>query len=171
MSIKVVPSFATLAMGFLEVRLYQQIMEKYGINAKNHFIIKWWRYLDDCFLIWNTRIDLLGNLLSILQGLRRSIKFTAEERREEIGFLDIKVAIENKKLVTDLYQKPTGSQKCVHCKSYHPSNRKRNIPFNPARHYCTIIEKSSSWNEKLGNLKSCLLKQCYPSGLIDSGIK
>ena len=49
-------------MGFIESRLYEQIEEKYGINIKNHVINKWWRYLDDCFLIWDTRIDSIENL-------------------------------------------------------------------------------------------------------------
>ena len=52
MGTKVAPTYATLVMGFIETRLYEQIEEKYGINIKNHFINKWWRYLDDCFLIW-----------------------------------------------------------------------------------------------------------------------
>ena len=119
----------------------------------------------------DTRIDSIENLLSILQGLHRSIKFTAEESRKEISFLDIKLIIENNKIITDLYQKPTDSQQYVHFKSCHPSHTKRNIPFNLTRRYCTIIEKSTSRDEKLGNLKSCLVQQGYPSGLIDNGIK
>ena len=76
-------------MGFIEIRLHEQIEEKYGIKIKNHVINKWWRYLDDCFLIWDTRIESIENLLLIVQGLHRSITFTAEESRKEISFLGI----------------------------------------------------------------------------------
>ena len=171
MGTKVAPTYATLVMGFLEIKLYKQIEEKYGIDIKTQFVNKWWRYLDDCFLIWDTRIDSSENLLSILQGLHLSIKFTAEESKKEISFLDIKIIIEDNKIVTDLYQKPTDSQQYVHFKSCHPWHTKRNIPFNLARRYCTIIEKDLSKNEKLKSLKSVLIKQGYPSRLVDSGIQ
>ena len=129
---------------------------------------KWWRYLDDCFLIWDTRIDSSENLLSISQGLQQSIKFTAEESKKEISFLDIKIIIEDNKIVTDLYQKPTDTQQYVHFKSCHPSHTERNIPFNLARRYCTIIGKDVSKNDKLNSLESVLIKQSYPSRLADS---
>jgi len=50
----------------LEIRTDQQIDKKKAINAKNDFIGKWWTYLDDCFFIWDTTIDSLEHLLSIL---------------------------------------------------------------------------------------------------------
>ena len=40
MGTKVAPTYATLVMGFIEIRLYEKIEEKYGINIKNHFINK-----------------------------------------------------------------------------------------------------------------------------------
>ena len=94
---KVAPTYATLVMGFPEIKLHRQIEERYGIDIKRQFENEWWRYLDDCFLIWDTRIDSSENLLSILQGLHRSIKFTAEGSKKEINFLDIIIIIEGNK--------------------------------------------------------------------------
>ena len=37
MGTKLAPAYATLVMGYLEIRLYQQVEEKYGINAKMPF--------------------------------------------------------------------------------------------------------------------------------------
>ena len=85
MGTKVAPTYATLSMGCLEICLHHLIEEKYGININSHFINRWWRNLDDYFLIWDTRIDSLENLLSILQGLHKSIKFTAEESRKKLA--------------------------------------------------------------------------------------
>ena len=105
MGTKVSPAYTTLVVRFLEIKLYRQIEEKYCMDIKRQFVNKWWRYLDDCFLIWDTRFDSSENLLSILQGLHRSIKFTAEESKIEISFLDINIIIEDNKVVTDLYHK------------------------------------------------------------------
>ena len=74
-------------------------------------------------------------------------------------------------MITDLYKKPTDSQKYVHFKSCHPLHTKRNIPFYLARCYCTIIEKALPKTTKLDDLKSCLSKQGYPYNLIENGIK
>ena len=48
---KVAPIYATSVMGFLEIKLYRQVEEKYAMDIKQQFVNKWWRYLDDCFLI------------------------------------------------------------------------------------------------------------------------
>ena len=66
MGTKVAPTYATLVMGYLEIKLYEKIAEKYGINTRTNFIGKWRRYLDDCFIIWDTNIDTPKNLLTIL---------------------------------------------------------------------------------------------------------
>ena len=94
-----------------------------------------------------------------------------EEIKQNINFLDVKIIVENNQLITDLYQKPTDSQQYVHFKSCHPPHTKRNIPFNLARRYCTIIEKETSKEQHLLNLKSTLLKLDYPRNLIQHSIQ
>ena len=59
----------------------------------------------------------------------------------------------------------------VHFKSCHPPHTKINIPFNLARSYCTIIEKETSKEQHLLNLKSTLLKLDYPRNLIEHSIQ
>ena len=90
MGTKVVLTYTILVMGFLEVKLHSQIDEKYRINIKQKFLNKWWRYLDECFFIWDTRIDSSQNLLSILQDLHGGIKFIGKESKQEVSFVDIK---------------------------------------------------------------------------------
>ena len=85
MGTKVAPTYATLVTGFIEIRLYEQIEEKYGINIKNHFINKWWRYLDDCFLIWDTRIDSIENLLSIYKAYTEALHLLQKRAEKKIA--------------------------------------------------------------------------------------
>ena len=76
MGTKVAPTYVTLVMGYLENRLYNIIKNKYELTHKNKFITSWRMYLDDCFIMWDERIDKIDNLFEILQNLHTSIKFT-----------------------------------------------------------------------------------------------
>ena len=66
MGTKVVPTYVTLVMGYLENKRYNIIENKYGLTHKNKCITSWKIYLDDCFLIWDTRIYKIDILLEIL---------------------------------------------------------------------------------------------------------
>ena len=78
MGTKVAPTYVNLAMGYLENNLYETIEDRYGTTAKNTFTKNWKRYLDDCFIIWDERIDKIEYFLQILQNLHKNIKFTIE---------------------------------------------------------------------------------------------
>ena len=132
MGTKSAPTIATLVMAYLEIKLYQAIETKYGRLVQEEFIRKWRRFLDDYFINWDTRIDTAVSLVSILNNLHPSIKFKEKISRFEIDYLDITVKGENGKIVTDLFQKVTNSHHYVPFISCHPSQAKRNIPFNLA---------------------------------------
>ena len=152
-------------MGYLENKLYNIIENKYGLAQKNKFVTSWKRYLDDCFIIWDERIDKIDNLFEILQNLHTSIKFTIESSKTSIHFLDIHISVKDYKISTDIYRKPTDSQQYVHFKSCHPPHTKQNIPFNLARRICTIVEDEKLRNRRLVELQTDLTKQGYPETL------
>ena len=110
MGTKVAPTFVTLVMGYLENRLYNIVENKYGLIQKNKFVANWKKYLDDCFLIWDERIDKIDNLLDILQNLHMKIKFTIEFSKTAIKFLDVHISVKDNKIFTDIYRKPIDSQ-------------------------------------------------------------
>ena len=68
---KVAPTYVTLVMGYLENNLYQTIEDRYRTTGKDTFTKSWKRYLDDCFIIWDERIDKIENFLQILQDLHK----------------------------------------------------------------------------------------------------
>lgn len=70
-----------------------------------------------------------------------------------------------------MYYKPTDTRQYLHSKSCHPSHNKRAIPYILARRVCTIVSDNEKRNERLHQLKASLIKQCYPLGIIDDGIK
>ena len=55
MGIKLAPTYTTLVMGYLELKLYDKIEEKLGTEFSKRFKEEWMRYLDDCFI--NRDID------------------------------------------------------------------------------------------------------------------
>ena len=107
---KVSPKYVPLVMAYLELKLYEKIGQDYGHEIKEKFIKDWMRYLDDCFLHWDTSIGTVDNLLLKLQNLHPNIKFTKEESQEEISFLGINMDVHGKQIINDIYQKPTDSQ-------------------------------------------------------------
>ena len=63
MGTKCAPTYVTLVMAYLEIKLYNIIGEKYGEEIKQQFVREWLRYLDDCFFDWDEKIDTFSKLL------------------------------------------------------------------------------------------------------------
>ena len=74
MRTKAAPIVATLVMACLEVQLYNIIKERHGREVQEEFIRYWRRFLDDCFLNWNTEVDTANNIVNVLNSLHSSIK-------------------------------------------------------------------------------------------------
>ena len=170
MGTKVAPKYVTLVMGYLENKLYNIIENKYGLDHKNKIVTSWKRYLDDCFIIWDERIDKIDNLFEILQTLHTNIKFTIKSSKTSNNFLDIHISVNDYKISTDIYCKPTDSQQYVHFKSCHPPHTKQNIPFNLVRRICTIVADKEQRQRRLIELQTNLTKQGYPETLTQNCI-
>ena len=97
MGTKCVPVYVTLAMAYLELKLYQKIEQKFGRDIRNEFQKDWRRYLDDCFINWDTNISTIQELHPILNNLHPGIKFTMEYDQKEMNFLDINLQVKGKK--------------------------------------------------------------------------
>ena len=69
----------------------------------------WWRYNDDIFMVWEHGEEDLKKFLETLNFYHPTIKFTAEDSRAKMKFLDVTVMKKGNQLVTDLYVKPTGT--------------------------------------------------------------
>ena len=53
---KCAPIYATLAIAFLETRLYETFEEKIGLANRTKLEKEWLRYLDDCFIYWDANV-------------------------------------------------------------------------------------------------------------------
>ena len=71
------PTYATLVVAYLEIKLYSIIETKYGQEERNYFEENWDRFLDDCFIPLDGPIN-PPILLTILNSLNKNIQFTME---------------------------------------------------------------------------------------------
>ena len=96
-------------------------------------ILLWKRFIDDILLLFNgTREEcqtLVDWLNTILPGVIR-LKF--EYSTKQIEFLDLRIIVENGKLETDLYVKPTNLQLFLDYCSNHPEHCKVGIVYSQA---------------------------------------
>lgn len=136
------------------------------------YITKHWkRYLDDCFIVWNSGDNNLSVFKNILNELNPDIKFTADESLNRISFLDILLTKQDEVIMTDVYYKPTDTHQYLHFNSCHTRHTNRAIPYNLSRRICTIVNDESVKIQRLQELKKYLKKQSYPDKIIDDAIE
>ena len=68
------------------------------------------RYRYDCITVWTGDIDKIDLLLEFLKSLDENLTFTVEIGDKSLCFLDLKITIDDKKLLTSIYSKPTESR-------------------------------------------------------------
>ena len=165
-----VPSYATLVLGYLENKLYSQVSNKMGEETGHYVYTNWRRFLDDCYINWPYGEDKLKEPHDILNSLDSCIQLTAETNCRELPFLDVMIRKDNPHLTTDIYYKPTDSFQYLPYTSSHPRHTKNNIPYNLARRICMIIDNQEIRKRRLHDLKQILLTKQYPAEIINFAI-
>ena len=79
---KVSPTYVTMVMAYLELKLYKIIEEKYK-EAKDQFTKDWLLFLDDCIISWDVNVDTTENPSKIIQNLHPCIKFTLKKKSKK----------------------------------------------------------------------------------------
>ena len=171
MGTKMAPTYATLFMGYLEMKLYSEIERNFASNIKTYVKENWLRYLDDCFIIWKADFGDITPFNNILQQLHPNITFKFESSNEKISFLDISVINDMNTIKTDIFYKVTDTHQYLHFKSCHPRHCKINVPYNLARRICTIVSDVDIRKKRLSELKVMLKAREYPETVIQNGIE
>ena len=98
------------------------------------------------------------------------VKFTANISYNQVEFLDLVIKIENGKLKSDLFIKPTNLQLYLNYNSNHPEPCKTGIIYGQALRIverCTDAQEASS---HLENLENKLVERKYPKELVKKHI-
>ncbi len=61
---------------------------------------KFKRYLDDCFIIWDTSLGMIQSFVEILNNLDENINFTLNESKDDMPFLDFLIKRETNNILT-----------------------------------------------------------------------
>jgi hypothetical protein len=138
MGTKMAPTYATLMLGYLEKRMYNEA--EHGTEYKKYLESRWKRLLDDCYILWDKYKYNLQFFHEKMNNMHTKLNFTKEESSEELPFLDILLLKEGNNIVCDIYHKPTDTFNYLPFKSCHPRNTKTNIPFTLAKRICTLVK-------------------------------
>ena len=107
--------------------------------------------------------EALVNLLNSLQpGV---IQFKFDFSNELVEFLDLQIMIENGKLETNLYIKPTNLQLYLDFFSNHPEPCKEGVVYGQALRILERCSKTEDAEKHLDDLKSKLKPRNYPEEL------
>ena len=93
-----------------------------------------------------------------------------ESNSDAIPFLDTQCKIQNKKIIVDLYKKPTDRNQYLLTSSCHPNSVTNNIPFSLALRIVRICSEEHSRDQRLSELRQMLIDRDYKPGIIDAAI-
>ena len=159
MGTKMAPSYACLFMGALE----QDILAKSPDKP-----LLWVRFIDDIFGIWTHSLEKWNKFYEHLNSSHSSIKFVGEISDTCLPFLDVMVKLNNGRISTDLYTKPTNSHNYLPWDSCHPKSTKIGIPKSQALRIKRICSEQADFNKRLYQLGGYLRSCNYPPKYINS---
>ena len=161
------PAYAILTMGYLEIKLYEQIKHKFGDIIHNYFVLNWKRFIDDCFIMWRKSFGNFSIVLDVLNNLDPNLKFTTDECDDKISFLNLLVYKDDNRVLTDIFYKDTDTHDYLPHNSCHPRHVSNNIPGNLARMICTIVDDPVRRSYRLQELFGWLSNSRYPHDVIN----
>ena len=159
---KFAPAYANLFMTRLEERL---------LDASADKPLVWMRFIDDVSFVWTHGEEKLKSFITHLNSSHETIKFTSEQSRGSISFLDVQVSVgEGGVLSTDLFCKPTDTHQYLHKKSCHPWHTKKAIPYGQALRFRRICSEDRQFQERVGELAGWLKDRGYEESLVNEQI-
>jgi len=161
MGTKAAPGFANCFMGDFE----EQFVYPYRLQP-----LKYLRFLDDCFLIWQHGREELDMFLNHMNSRLPSIKFTMEASVDSVNFLDTTVRINHdlQILESDLYCKPTDSHNYLLYNSAHPKKCKQSIPYSQFLRIRRICSNTPDYDRHIVTLSGHFLRRGYPITLLET---
>ena len=134
MRTRMAPAYANLFMGEFERKTLKDYTDQPYLLL---------RYIDDIFMVWTHGEEKLNNFTTNLNYIHPTIKFISERTTTSIIFLDLNIQLNNGKIETDLFCKPTDKHQSLLHSSSHPYHTKRSVPYSQAlrlRRICSTDE-------------------------------
>ena len=137
-----------------------------------HLICFWKRFIDDISFIFLGSHSQLNSLMTFMNTISPTIKYTFTYSKQNVTFLDVQIYLsETRKRKTKLYRKPTDCMTLLHFHSHHPLSCKEGTIYSQALRYNIIISEDHILQEELNNLTHILTARAKPLHLIIKNIK
>ena len=147
--VKLAPTYACIGLGKFEDLAFNSNQDLIDL------IVLWKRYIDDVFALFKGGKDQLQELVNWLNSLMPGVvKFTFDFSETKVDFLDLEIMIENGKLETNLFIKPTNLQLYLDYFSNHPEHCKVGLVYSQALRIVERCSKEENRDIHLANLKS-----------------
>ena len=145
--------------------------ENLAFNQNNELLdslFLWKHFIDDVLGLFEGSKEDFEKFVEWLNSLMLgTVKFKSNISQEKVEFLDLIISIQDGKLQTNMFIKPTNLQLYLDFTSNHPRHCKVGIIYGQA---LRIIERCSSITDQefhLNNLKQKPLKRNYPEQLVN----
>ena len=149
----------------LEIEVRNNIFKK--LKFKIHV---YYRFVDDIYTIVPT--EHIQEIKSIFNDYDHHLQFTTEiEKDNKLSFLETLLIKNNKNhIITNWYRKPTYTGCYINYFSHHPLNQKIGIIYMLVDRAIKLAHKNFH-NENLDFVKNILVKNDYPTKIIEKYIK
>ena len=150
-------NYACTYMGKWEKEVCDEARRRMGKGPK------WWkRFVDDIFGVWQGTKEEFLEFIKICNENEERIKVTYEICEKEAVFLDVKVVrIEEGRVKTELYVKPTDRTRYLHVNSDHPRHVKEGIAKGQARRLRRICSEEQDYWKHAEKTKEKMISRGY----------
>ena len=146
-------------------------LDRAVLNEKQNNFIElsfFGRYRDDCFVVWNGTVERLNDFFTFLNSLDSDLQFTMEIGNKNLCFLDLKISVEDGKLFTTVYSKPTDSHLYLDFNSCHKKASMVGIEKGVALRLRRICSTDNEYNERSKEYKAYLCARGHPAVSVNS---
>ena len=150
--------------------IFMSVFEKQMLSSYHHKPFVYFHYIDDIFMIWTEGKDSLKEFLKHCNRQNKHIQFTESEVGTTVPFLDFSVSLQNEKLHTDLYCKPTDKHQYLYYSSCHPKHTKNSLSYSLGLRLRRICSTDELFSLRTKEMKQHLLNRGYTKGCINDAI-
>ena len=154
------PVLSDIYMHFFETKLFSLISLPFYV-----------RYVDDCFVLLDPKLQTPDYILSIMNSIDPSIQFTYEtETDNRLPFLDVLVSRNGSTFETSVYRKPFAVSLPPHFNSSHPPKQKF-AAFNTYVHRAIkICSNQDLLNAELNYLRAVAIDRGFSPKIVDRAV-
>ena len=141
------------------------------LDSQRFDVFCWRRFVDDTWVVLPKTS--ISDFLEHINSIEMSIKFTMEEEKDNsIPFLDVFVTRNpDHTFATDLYSKPTNSDRLLSFSSHHPIPHKRSVVFSMMKRAQSIPSKISDCHRQEKQSLRVLCKNGFPRTFIEHSLQ